>query len=165
MKTERIIIRVILLICLLVPTGATFAFSGDVAPDPPPPELFVAIPDEPVVMPPRDPKPLTVSSLDTTGVLCVGGKCFNPFYISGDGSITLELDGAAVKISTDGNVFTQGQLSFPLPAGADVTKCTFYKDGVAQSVPVFPGNSGNVYTIIGQPPGSISGTWSVSCAQ
>ncbi|MBT3389275.1 MAG: hypothetical protein HN413_02595 [Chloroflexi bacterium] len=171
MKIGRILIIVIVILGLLIPTGAALANTiikktagVDLPPDNPPAPDPDPAPADPVIMPPRDPKPRTVSSAGTSGILCVGGICFNPFYISG-GEITLEQGGAAVKISTDGNVFTQGQLSFPLPAGADATKCTFYKDGIAQSVPVFPGNSENVYTIIGQPPGSISGTWSVSCTQ
>jgi len=72
-------------------------------------------------------------------------------------------DGNNVKITITGNVSTFGQLSLQLPSGADPSKCTFYKDDVAQPNQVLPGNDGNVYAYIWQPPGSISGTWSVQC--
>ncbi|MBC8496595.1 MAG: hypothetical protein H8D37_02930 [Chloroflexi bacterium] len=155
-RKASLIIVCILLISLLIPTGAAFAVAedpgggGDNGGDPP------------VIKVPRDPKPNKVSSSGTNPPWCVSKLCFNPSYFFG-GEITLEQDGKNVKISITGTVFTSGQLSFPLPEGADPYKCTFYKDGVAQPNTVFKGNDGNVYTIIGQPPGSISGTWSIQC--
>ncbi len=94
---------------------------------------------------------------------CVSTLCFNPSYFLGDGELTLEQDGDTVIISITGNVITNGQLSLPLPQGADPNKCTFLLDEFEQPNTVFPGNDGNVFAYIGQPPESISGTWSVKC--
>jgi len=148
---------VVVLITLLIPSGSAFAQDipdgdggdgGDLGPFPDP------NPSNPVV-----------NKITSAGdpPWCVSKLCFNPSYFYGGGEITLEQDGNTVKIATTGNIVTNGQLSLPLPQGADPTKCTFYKDGAPQPNKAFPGNDGNVFAYIWQPPGSISGTWSVQC--
>ncbi len=112
---------------------------------------------------PSNPVVNKVSSAGTTPPWCVSKLCFNPSYFLGGGELTLEQDGDTVKISITGNVVTNGQLSLPLPQGADPNKCTFFLGEFAQPNTVFPGNDGNVFAYIGQPPESISGTWSVKC--
>ena len=88
MKIGRILIIVIVILGLLIPTGAALANTiikktagVDLPPDNPPAPDPDPAPADPVIMPPRDPKPRTVSSAGTSGILCVGGICFLTFLI------------------------------------------------------------------------------------
>lgn len=107
--------------------------------------------------------PIICPSSASPGIINCGGVSFNPAYLIGE--LTLEKEGNSVKITSTGYLYVSGQLSFPLPKGFTANQCTFFKDGVALDNTVFPGNSGNAYIYIGQPPGSIAGTYTMSCSK
>lgn len=148
---------ILLIIALLIPTGITSAIGDipdpDLDPDPDPDP-------DPVSDPPTT---TTCPSTDFPGAITCGGIEFNPDYLIGE--MTLEKDGNTLKITSQGTLYVSGQLSFPLPDGFSASQCIFEKDENPLPNTVFPGNKGNAYIYIWQPPNSINGTYTLSCSQ
>jgi hypothetical protein len=103
-----------------------------------------------------------LSSTSTGGTVTVYGLQFD-WWVNNNCPVTLETFGTNGKITTDGSCIGFGTLTLPLPAGADYTTCTFYKDGAPQtSGGIFLTADGRIRTFVVAPPPP-DGIWSVSC--
>jgi len=96
----------------------------------------------------------------------IGGVSFD-WWVSNGCVLSLERTPRGAQISTPEDCSGVGALSLPLPLGADITTCAFYREG-DQGHPwvggAFLGGDGRAYTILWVPP-TPNGEWTISCTE